>query len=287
MPRSELVSFKLGTLVTVVVLRGSLGVGREMAHVAPQLAVQTGHVAEMSVGKLATVADGVSGSLGSGASGIDSRPDKFATSINSLSTAHPNFDASGSLTATMRIGRLAEADTNPFPSFNSSPVQATDNAGGAISNAPIGSSRPVIIFNHQDFNRSGVSSYFSIAEPKLANDLAALKPPLSKAIVERIVRADMETVAQDAVKKPGSKTTFEVLTGKLKIEASRTIGGINVTGGELNVYGVAGTITGSVMTCNALADASFKNCVDAAVKTAMSSFLKRKARTQDAPLSAE
>jgi len=54
-----------------------------MAHVGPQLAGQAGHMAEISLSKAATVAEGVSGSLGSGASSIGSRPDKFATSINS------------------------------------------------------------------------------------------------------------------------------------------------------------------------------------------------------------
>jgi hypothetical protein len=84
----------LGAVATAAVI----GAGREMAHVGPQLAGQAGHMAEISLSKAATVAEGVSGSLGSGASSIGSRPDKFATSINlGAGIVHPNFDASGSV----------------------------------------------------------------------------------------------------------------------------------------------------------------------------------------------
>jgi hypothetical protein len=244
----------------------------------PKLATGTIHIAEISASK-ATILEGAT-SLSSGVHGISSGSEKLAGPVQS------QFDRSASLAATMHTGRLAESDANPYTTFNDSVRPRTDRPN-AISKAPITPSRPIVFLGNQDLSRSGISSYFSIAEPKLENDLTKLTPPLSKANVESIVRGDLQNAA-DATKKdhPESKITFEYLSGKLTIGSSTTVSGVRITGGEVNVYNVSAAIAGGVMTCNALADASFKRCVDLAIKTALSSFVKE-AKTHDAPLSAE
>jgi hypothetical protein len=248
--------------------------GKELLVSAPKFAAHTTtHFTEISASKIGVVAEGVGGGFGNGANGIRSNSGKLATS-EGFGTAQTNFDISGSLATTMRVGKLAEAEANPFPSFDSSALLSNGEKFDAISKAPVVTSRPIVLFPNQDFNFSGVSSYFSNAQPKLANDLTALTPPLLKATVQGIVEADLKNVAENAAKNSDSKVTFEAFSGKLKIESSTTVAGMKVTGGEVNVYTVAGAITGGVMACNALTDATFKNCVDAAIKTAVSSFVK-------------
>lgn len=237
--------------------------GKELLIGAKFAAVTTTHVAEISASKIAVVTEGVGANVGGSANGMRSG----AKSLDFGSTPQMNFDTSGSLANSMRIGKLADAKANQPKSF--SPFQDEEKLA-----PPIVTSRPAVIFNNQDFSVSGVSSYFSNAQPKLSYDLASLKPPLSKATVEKIVEQDLKDTAENAAKNPNSKATFEVLSGKLKIESSTTISGLKIAGGEVNVYAVAGTITGGVMACNALTDASFKTCVDAAIKTAVSSFVK-------------
>lgn len=233
--------------------------GKGMLEVAPTLFTQSAHVAEISVSKATIVAEGAG--FGDGLNGIRSGYNKLTPSINSgLGKVPPRFDASGPLSTTFRVGRLADADVNPSAPFNNSV-------------APV-APRPFIVLNNQDLNLSGVSSYFSVAQPKLTYDITALTPPLSRAAVEGVVQADLKYIAAKSTENSDAKVTFEVVSGKLTIGSSTTLGGIKITGGEINVYAVSTAVSGAVMTCNAMSDATFKNCVDAAIKQAISSFVK-------------
>lgn len=239
--------------------------GKELLHVAPQVVSHTAPLVEIVAGKGVLIE-----AAGGGAGGLRTS-DKLAASGYSGITSSSPFDTSGSLGTTMRFGKIAGAEVNPNRRAD---IFAT-REGGRVDSAPqISPSRPLVVLNNGDLNSSGVASYFSMAEPKLSNDISVLGPPLSSAAVEIIVKRDLKNVAESAAKTSDSKVTFEALSGKLKIDSSITIGGIKIAGGEVNVYAVAGAITGGVMACNALVDASFKNCVDSAIKTTMNNFLK-------------
>ena len=242
---------------------------KEFAHVAPQIASHSAPFVEVAVGKgLATEA---TGGLNGGTKAL--RPSDVSASFSTSATSSSRFDPSGSLGTTMKLGKIADALANPNQQFDIFAPRETGKLGPA-TDVRVSSSQPVVILNNGDLNRSGISSYFSTAEPKLVDDISSLKPPLSKDAVERLVKRDLVKVAESVAKSSDSPASFEVLSGKLKIDSSTTVGGIKIKGGEVNVYAVTGVIAGGVMTCNALVDANFKSCVDAAVKAAVNNFLK-------------
>jgi hypothetical protein len=89
-----------------------------------------------------------------------------------------------------------------------------------------------------------------------------------------------EAVVQDAIRykratakaaPPESKATFEVLTGKLKIDASRTLGGVKITGGEINLYKKAAWLTpaASMAVCF-FVKTDLKPCIEALIPSAVS-----------------
>jgi hypothetical protein len=237
--------------------------GKELAHVAPQVAVHSGPAFEMAA-KGGLAYEAARGGMESGPRSSISSATKSATAPGSFSSSG---DISGSLGQTLRLGHIADAKLDADQQLGTFGGPGTGRQD-TISKPDGLTSRPLIGYN-VDSTRSTLQSYFSSAEPKLFADLTALTPPLSKKVVAETVRKDLVAAATST-----SNVSFEVLTGKLKVKSSRTIGGLEVTGGEINLYIVGGAITGGVLTCNALAKASFKSCVDSAIRTAMANALK-------------
>ncbi len=148
-------------------------------------------------------------------------------------------------------------------------TQAGDDAFAAYGQSSL--PRPVIVPNllaqpYQNVAPSAAANFFSRVEPTMIDDLAARRPlQLDDAI--SAVRRNLQSAAQQAEKEPAAKVSFEVLTGKLKIDASKTIAGVKVSGGEINLYTTSMTVGTAAVACNAVADKEFKSCVaDATTK---------------------
>jgi len=70
---------------------------------------------------------------------------------------------------------------------------------------------------------------------------------------------------------PESKATFEVLTGNLKVDAFRTLGGFKITGGEINLYKkMAWLGPGASMVVCFFFKADLKPCIEALIPSAVS-----------------
>jgi hypothetical protein len=249
----------IGAAAAAVVLGG-----KELAHMAPQMAMHSGPALEIAASKSGLAFEAAGGSTNSLRSGSNN-----AIRSTSSGTFSSSGDISGSLGSTLHVGRVADAKLDPNQRLGDFGTPQGAGTLNTTSQSDVLGARPVIACGNSDFGKSTFSSYFSTAEPKLADDLTVLKPPLSRNVVENIVKRDLASTAQAASTTAGSNLSFEVLTGKLKVETSRTIGGMKITGGEINLYVVGGAITGSVLACNALADLKFRNCIEAAIRTAM------------------
>jgi hypothetical protein len=90
----------------------------------------------------------------------------------------------------------------------------------------------------------------------------------SEAVVQEAIRHKRATAKAAP---PESKATFEVLTGKLKIDASRTLGGVKITGGEINRYKKAAWLTpaASMAVCF-FVKTDLKPCIEALIPSAVS-----------------
>jgi hypothetical protein len=177
-------------------------------------------------------------------------------------------------------GTLANTITSKLGDAKLDPNQNVGGFGKAVGgqadpvlNTEGFAARSGITLNYNDF-RPRAASYFYAAEPRIANELSGLTPPLTKMLVEDIVKKTLAAIAEDAAKNSDAKAAFDVLSGKLTVGYATTIGGVKITAREFDVYKVATRVTVGVLACNALANANFKNCIDAAVKLAMDNALK-------------
>jgi hypothetical protein len=147
--------------------------------------------------------------------------------------------------------------------------------------------RPIVVPNAilpptQSISPSATADFLSRVQPKIVDHLISLRRPVSLDYANSIVRNDLVSAAQQAEKESAAKVSFEVLTGKIKIEASKTVGGVKISGGEINAYKVAGTIGAAVVACNAVADTHFKDCVADAAKKAIKNSLDGPKETETA-----
>ncbi|MDA9468756.1 hypothetical protein [Bradyrhizobium sp. CCBAU 53415] len=176
-------------------------------------------------------------------------------------------------------GRIArDAPDALAPGVHSTQIARAGHGGDSIfdTNKPLDvgkqaeftATRPVATYAEGD-PRSVVGRYIASAEPKLIGDLASLSPPLSKATIEIIIKNDLATTAQNLAKAPDANVSFDVLSGKLKVNTARVVGGVKVSGGEINIYVVGSGVTAAVLACNAVSEVTFKNCIDAGIKKAM------------------
>jgi hypothetical protein len=69
-----------------------------------------------------------------------------------------------------------------------------------------------------------------------------------------VVAKWVSDAAQKAASEPNSGVTFELLSGKLTVDASTTVAGVKITGGEVNLYQLAkDAAVGCVLTDVAIA----------------------------------
>lgn len=118
-----------------------------------------------------------------------------------------------------------------------------------------------------------VYSLFAQAEPRVLNDLAPQdlygeymaavngQSVPSEAEIEGVIRNDVATTIEAAEKQPNANITFEVFTGNLTINSHITVGGVKVTGGDVNVYKIGAVLAGYIAGCGL---DGLRSCIDQA-----------------------
>jgi len=153
-----------------------------------------------------------------------------------------------------------------------------------LTNGQLSPSRPLVVpaplvQAYQNVTPPAAANFFSRVEPKMVNDLASLRRPLKFDYARSVAYNDLRSAAQQAEKEPAAKVSFEVLSGKIKIDASQTIAGVRISGGEINVYKTSMAIGAAVIACNAVADSQFKDCIADAAKKALKKSLEKETET--------
>jgi len=75
-----------------------------------------------------------------------------------------------------------------------------------------------------------VNSYFETARPIIVDKLLSTQPPIALADTQSVINAGISKVLSNETKTNGSNVKFELLTGKLTIDYSRTFVGVAVSG---------------------------------------------------------
>jgi hypothetical protein len=104
------------------------------------------------------------------------------------------------------------------------------------------------------------------AQPMIIRDLGSGYAGLSESEVNQIVQRNLTEAAVQIAKEPGSGVTFEVLTLKLKIDSSVVIGGVKITGGEINLGKVVLPLSGGIYACRQMKAKQYDGCVKAVVE---------------------
>lgn len=86
----------------------------------------------------------------------------------------------------------------------------------------------------------------------------------SLANIDSTIKRGLVDGAVKLAKDNPQSVKFEVLTGKLTVSSSFKKGGVEVSGGEVNLYKVATVLTAAVIACRKIADPDAKACVDTA-----------------------
>jgi hypothetical protein len=113
-----------------------------------------------------------------------------------------------------------------------------------------------------------VSKFYKHAEQIILNDLVRNTGHLTKPEIEKIINDEVTKTILKTASQPKSGISFEVLTGKLTIDSSRTVVGIKLAWGEVNIYKVSAALAASVVACEALAAPDLKACVKAVLAKA-------------------
>jgi hypothetical protein len=127
--------------------------------------------------------------------------------------------------------------------------------------------RSVIAFppDYYNFHLSvKVHTLYDRAEPQIITDINHAHGSLTQSQVDSIINRELvKTITIDS-SKPNSNISFEVATGKLKVQRSATMLGVDFTVGEVNVYKISAIVAGSVYGCQKLTGSQFHNCVNRA-----------------------
>jgi len=86
-----------------------------------------------------------------------------------------------------------------------------------------------------------VNSYFETARPIIVDNLLSTQPPIL-ADTQSVINAGISKVISNETKTDGSNVKFELLTGKLTIDYSRTFVGVAVSGGAVSVYNITSAL---------------------------------------------
>lgn len=119
--------------------------------------------------------------------------------------------------------------------------------------------------------RQKATSLFIDAKPNISLKLNAHFQYLTKQEIEEIIRSEFRKAAENTAKQLDSGVSFEIARGKLKIGASKTIAGVNVTFGELNVYKTSAVIASSIIAaCKAFVSNELRKCLNSVLSKAES-----------------
>jgi hypothetical protein len=138
-----------------------------------------------------------------------------------------------------------------------------------------------------------VSSLYDGATSQILDDLqnylnANTQTALTQQRLEGMINAAVTKIIETTAKETNSGLSFEMLTGRLKIERSYTGSLGRVTAGEINIYKVSGAVASAVYVCKELVDrAQFNACVKEAlgkVKTIVTEEMQRPSLLPDAKL---
>jgi hypothetical protein len=84
-----------------------------------------------------------------------------------------------------------------------------------------------------------VHSLYDQAEPDIISDINDSHRVLTESQINSLINRELVNTINADTKKSGSNISFEILTGKLKIQKSTTLSGIDISAGEVNVYKVS------------------------------------------------
>ena len=110
-------------------------------------------------------------------------------------------------------------------------------------------------------SQQGVSSLLSQAEQSLAEKLSAspVVVVLSQEQIENMIREAVAKAAEAESNKPNSRSSFNPLTGTLTFSKPFIIGSVKV--GEINIYGVLGTVGGGKYVLECIVNQKVEECV--------------------------
>jgi hypothetical protein len=108
-----------------------------------------------------------------------------------------------------------------------------------------------------------VDDLYAQAGPGIVAKLKDAHGTLTKNDVESVISNELVSTINDKMKKPGSDISFEILTGKLKIQKAKTIWGVDISGGEVNIYKISEALAAMLYACEKLSSPQFSNCLDA------------------------
>lgn len=124
-------------------------------------------------------------------------------------------------------------------------------------------------YNQNLYGAHKLTSVIDSAKPKIDSDLLPYTTDISVTQADHIIKSDLISTINKITDKPDSGITFEVLSGKLKIESKFSMGGVNISGGEINVYKISGAAAVGVAACRGLGASEFQSCVNAALAKAV------------------
>jgi hypothetical protein len=135
-----------------------------------------------------------------------------------------------------------------------------------------------------EFDVSSGKALLEVAIPEILTDLSQLKLIYIGSDVEGmkhgtevVIRQAIISTAKDVATAHSPRVTYELLSGKLKIDSDLFISKkIKLSAGEINVYKVAGTIAGvaaaGIIACRSMMNVKFKECAKAVLNKAIHQF---------------
>jgi hypothetical protein len=105
------------------------------------------------------------------------------------------------------------------------------------------------------------------AKSSITSDLSGYGDLLTRDVAEQAIRTNFVKVVEEQAKSDPN-ISFELLTGKLKIDSSLTFAGAKISLGEVNMYKIASVAAVGVVACKGLHASQFQSCVDAALAKA-------------------
>lgn len=99
--------------------------------------------------------------------------------------------------------------------------------------------------------RAATNADFQNAAVLINSDLQAGETVTAER-VEAIITKRLAEAAQKIASEPSSGVTFEILSGNLKVDASKNLAGVKITGGTINIYRFAKEVAKTVAACMAM-----------------------------------